>query len=136
MKMEPRNKDLRRYWKDKVDQIKMYIKAHKYNIKIPEQLQFEDSESENDESKKQTRRFSIAKGSRRTQSRIDVKVKEKSIDLEKVELDVHVSPEYGRDFVVRPNTATAMTRLSRATSISAHRHNWKHRSIDSCLDQS
>ena len=43
---EKPNNALRRYWKDKIAQIKTYIKANKHDIKIPKPLQFEDSEDE------------------------------------------------------------------------------------------
>ena len=40
------NPNLRRYWKEKITEIKAYIAAHKYDIVIPPALQFEDSEDE------------------------------------------------------------------------------------------
>ena len=48
-------------------------------------------------------------------------------DASKVNEERKSSPQYGRpNAMIRPVTATAMTRLCRATAISAHRHsNWK-----------
>ena len=40
------NQPVKRYWKEKIAQIKTYIKVHKYDIQIPKILQFEDSEDE------------------------------------------------------------------------------------------
>ena len=45
IKGQPRD-DICRYWKDKIKLIKAYIKAHKYDIAIPKQLNFEESDEE------------------------------------------------------------------------------------------
>ena len=133
------NENIKRYWKEKIKNIKSIIKAQKYSIEIPEPLQFMNSDDEmmeeihkkiaKDKEKEALRSIiptaitqprittSSTVGNLLTLSAEQQKAEQQPIKDQKKKLN--------QSTITRPTTAQPW--LSKATTISVHKHQWSQK---------